>query len=208
MGFTQGSEFGGPRTNVQTTISAVIADSVAGAGSVGSAIVDDGAVVDVGDVANVGDGAVVVEVMPVPVAAEVADADIAEAVVDASVEADVRTPITVMEGVAASVVAPVGRRPKSTVVGWGAPYAGNPVVAVCTPGPVTGRPKVVWIGCGWLIVFRKWRRGLGRVVILCVSATFVRRRSVVGVVLVAAASILLVGVLLIDRCGLLIVGLA
>ncbi len=166
MGLAFCCEFSWLGADVQATATAVVADAVAGASAVRPAIVDDSAAVDVGDVSDVGDRAVVVEVMPVPVAAEEADADVTEAVVDASVEANMGTPVAVMECVAATVVAPVRRRPESTVVGGSAPYAGHPVVAIGTPCPVAGRPEIVGIGSGRLIVFGEWWRSLCGVLIL------------------------------------------
>ena len=141
-------------TNVQTAAAAVVADAVVGPHAVGAAVVDHGAVVDVGvvDAADVVDRAIVVEVMPAPEATKVADADVAEAVVDATVEAYVRAPVAVVEGIAATVPAPVRRRPESTVVGRWHPGAGNPVVASWTPGPVAGRPEIVGVRSGGLIV--------------------------------------------------------
>ncbi len=99
VGLVEGGELGGARADVNATTATVVADAVDGAGAVGDVVVDHGAVVDVGDVADVGDGAVVVEVMPVPVAAEVAEADIAESVVDAAIEADMLAPVSAMEHV-------------------------------------------------------------------------------------------------------------
>ncbi len=101
-----GSELGGLRTVVYAAATAVVADA--------GVVVDlDVAFVDVMNDGRVyvGDGAVVVEVIALPVAAVVAVAGVAVAVVDATVKANVRAPVTAMEEIAAAVEAPIGRRP-------------------------------------------------------------------------------------------------
>jgi len=189
VGFVKSGHFGGAGAHVDAAVAAVVAHAILNASAVGDVVVDDGVVVDVGDVAaDVGYVAVVVEVIAVPVATEVADADVAEAVINTTVEADVRAPIAVVEAVVAAVVAPVGRCPKRAVVrGW-APCAGNPVVAAVAPAPVAGGPDVVGLGSGRLIVVReRWGRLIGNGVIA----------GVVGVL----ALIALVVIGLLDGCG-------
>jgi hypothetical protein len=135
----------------------------AAASVVGDTVVvdDDGAVIDVGDAGYVDaiDGAVVVEVIPVPVTAVVARACVAEAVVNASVEADVRTPEAWIEAVAVAKEAPVGRGPERSGVGGEDPGSGNPVVADWGVIPVARGPDVVGPGGFGLLVGRKrgWR---------------------------------------------------
>ena len=55
--------------------------------------------------------AVVVETAAVPITADVADAEVAEPIIDPAVEAYARTPITRIPDVVASIPAPVSRRP-------------------------------------------------------------------------------------------------
>jgi len=140
------------RRNGDAAAAAVVADAVRGPGSVVGAVVNHVVVVDVGGETDVGDGAVIEEVVAVPIAAEVADADVAEAVVDATVEADVEAPVAVVKAVVAAVVAPVGGSPKRAVVGRRAPDSGDPVVAGVGVAPVAGGPDVVGIGSGGLVV--------------------------------------------------------
>src|ERR1700729_3409547 len=93
--------------------------------------------VDVRDVdhVDVGHGTVVEERSSAPLATDEADTTIAEAVVDASVEADVRSPVTGMKQVNATLPAPVCGCPKNAD-GWRLhPDTRNPVVAVRTVGP-------------------------------------------------------------------------
>jgi hypothetical protein len=136
----------------------------ASAAVVGDACVvvhDDGSVVDVGDVdVDPVDGAVVVEVVAVPVAAVIADTRVAEAVVNATVEANVETPEAAVEAPAVVVPAPVAGGPEGAVVRGSAPCAGDPVVAGGTPIPVSGSPNIVWRGGFGLLVDRQRRRRL------------------------------------------------
>jgi len=72
-------------------------------------IVDDGFVVDVGDVdaAEIIHGPVVSEDAASPIAALVAGAHIAEAVIDAAVESDMRPPISGVPNIEAVPPAPI-----------------------------------------------------------------------------------------------------
>jgi hypothetical protein len=116
VGFVEGSHLGGSRLHTNTAIAAVVADTILNAAGVGDVVIDDGVVVNIGDMANVGNVAVVIEIVTAPVAAEVANADVAEAVVNATVEANVGAPVAVVEAVVAAVVAPVGRGPERAVI--------------------------------------------------------------------------------------------
>jgi hypothetical protein len=117
-------------------------------GDAGVVIDDDGAVIDVGDAGDIDTvhRAVVVEVVASPITAVVADAGVAEAVVDAAVKADVQAPEAAMEAPAVAVPAPVARGPEGAVIRRSAPCAGDPVVARGSPAPVAGGPEVVGLG--------------------------------------------------------------
>lgn len=126
-----------------------------------SVVVDDhGAVVNMSDVDEVNsiDRAVVIEVVPTPVAAVVAESGIAEAVINTAIEADMRTPVPSVKAPTIVVPAPVTGGPKSAIVGGRTPGAGNPVVAGRCPVPVAGRPEIVGSGSLGLIIFREGRR--------------------------------------------------
>jgi hypothetical protein len=77
-------------------------------------IVDDGFVVDVGDVdaAEIIHGPVVSEDAASPIAALVAGAHIAEAIIDAAIESDMRPPIASMVNVDPVIPAPIARGPE------------------------------------------------------------------------------------------------
>jgi hypothetical protein len=168
-----------PRSNAMRP--AVVADAVVDDGAVD----DYGAVVDVGDVdaAEVVDGAVVGEVISMPVSALIANAGVAEAVVHPAIEADVPAPITVIEAIASTDEAPVGRRPQCSLIGRCNPRSWNPVVTASAPAPVARSPEIARLRNGWLLILRE-RRGR----LLCVLG---RRGIVVGI------TVVLVGVVLV-----------
>lgn len=122
---------------------------------------DDGTAIDVSDPVGVDAShrAVVVEVVPVPVAAVVAGAGIAVSIGHAAVEADVQSPVAAIKAIAAAVEAPVAGGPESAGIGRGDPGSGNPIVASGGVAPVTGRPDIVRIGWRRLGVVgqRRWR---------------------------------------------------
>jgi hypothetical protein len=144
----EGLDLGGPRAHVNAASAAVVGDARV-------VVHDDGAVVDVGDAGDIDavDGVVVVEVVALPIAAIVAIAGVAEAIVDAAIETDVQAPVAAMKAPAIVIPTPIAGSPESTVVGWSAPGAGNPIVAGRAPVPVTGGPDIVWRRGLWLLVF-------------------------------------------------------
>ena len=109
--------------------------------------------------------AVIEEVAAVPVAAFVAEADVAEAVIDAAVETDVQAPMSGIKEIAAAVEPPIARRPKRGCVGWLDPCSRHPVIAARAPGPIARSPNVAVSGRGRLIVVGKRRRRIRR--LLC-----------------------------------------
>ena len=116
-------------------------------------------------VVDIVDGAVVIEVIVVPVPALVAISGVAKSIVDTAIEPDMRTPIAGEELVAPAAIAPVARCPQGSIIRRFHPHARHPVIALRRiEGPIAGRPEVVITRCGWLIVFgqRRWRL-LGRV---------------------------------------------
>jgi hypothetical protein len=123
-----------------------------------------------------------------PIAALVANANIAKAIIDAAIVADVRTPIATVKSVAVMIEAPITGRPESSLVRSLNPAAGHPVIAARAPRPITWRPEIVVARSRWLIVFRQRRRRLRRVArrlnsiariirALVISSARARRRS-------------------------------
>jgi len=135
--------------------------STAVIGDTRSIVDNNGSVVDVGDIDDVNsiDGPVVIKIVSVPIAAIVAIAGVTEAIVDATVETNVKAPVAAVEAPAVVVPAPVSGGPQSAVVGWGAPGTGNPVVAGRSPVPVAGCPDIVWRRGLRLLIFGelRWR---------------------------------------------------
>lgn len=173
----QGCEFGWSWPYVQSASAPVIRDAIVVVNN-NCAVID---IRDAGDIDAV-DGAVVVEVISVPIAAVIAVTGVAESIVDTAVEADVQAPEAAMKAVAAAVEAPVTGGPERTVVGRGAPSSGNPVVAAGTPAPVAGGPEIIGLGSLRLLVDgeRWWRRigifgglvGFGQQVVVVLVALF------------------------------------
>jgi hypothetical protein len=177
-----GRNFGRTRSYVDTASATVVGDA-------GDVVDDDWTAIDVGDAdADAVDGAVVVEVVAAPVSAVVTVTGIAEAIVDAAVEADMRPPVAAMEVIAVAVEAPVTGGPERSIVRWRTPDTGNPVVADGSPAPVAGGPEIVRgrsfglivlrQGWGWLIGFEE------RLLVGCRIDVVVAVRRVVGIVLI------------------------
>ena len=184
VGFTQSSQFRGARTPLNAARSAVVAYP---RGSVVGHVAAIN-VVDNRDV-HIVDAAVVVEVAAIPVAALISNAGVAKTVIHIAVEADVRSPVSVEERIAAAGVAPVAGRPKRVLIGSFNPGARNPVVPIGGIVPIARRPNVTVAGARGLLVFRQRRRRLlgvffglnavlrfvGRVIAGVVVSTLLRR---------------------------------
>lgn len=120
--------------------------------TVGSAVITDVAVVVVHDVyiadvdvVNIGyvdvvDLAVVEEAVAIPIAALIATAAIAEPIVDAAIESDMRSPVAGIKAVGVVFIPPIGGGPE-IADGWRFnPDAGDPEVAILTISPVARSP--------------------------------------------------------------------
>src|SRR5271156_6811245 len=120
---------------------------------------NDRPVVDVGHVhVHVHHRAVIEEGAASPLAAAEAYAAVAEAVVNAAVEADVRSPVASVPAVEAAGKTLVARSPEHAHRP-DYPCAGNPVVAaVVIPSPVTRRPEISWTGADGLCIDGQSRR--------------------------------------------------
>ena len=144
-------------------------NSIRAAVEAGVSVVDDCRVVDDClihvDVRNYGRVhgyccCVVREGAAAPFAAGKTAAAVAESVVHAAIEADLRPPIAFMECVITSVSpAPVPRCPEIARLRCSDPGARDPiVVANAIPGPIAGCPHEIGLGARWLHVHRKCRR--------------------------------------------------
>src|SRR5580658_7775660 len=123
-------------------------------------VVDDALIVDVADVhtAEIGDAAVVEVGAMGPIAAMEADAGIAEAVIDAAIEADMRPPIAGVPDIEAVAPTPVARSPEKPDRRRHHPGARDPVIAGRTPGPIARSPHVAGSGQRRLRIDRDRRR--------------------------------------------------
>src|SRR5215469_1175145 len=125
-------------------------------------IVYDRLLVAIGDgrtVVDVVHRAVVEECPVCPVAALVADAGVAEAIHDSTIEANLRTPVasTPEEGAIAITPSPIARSPEQTDRRQN-PRARHPEIIVITPSPVAWRPNVTGTNADRLLVHRQGRR--------------------------------------------------
>ena len=154
----------GDRTELNSVRSTVIARPVV---IVDRDIVYDRPVVNVGDVnvADVIDVAVVVEIVPVPVTALVASAGVSVAIVHATIEANVATPVAMVEAVSTANESPVRRRPQCAVVRRRDPYSRHPVISSRCPGPVSGRPDIARPWNRRLLIFRQLGRRLRSIIL-------------------------------------------
>jgi hypothetical protein len=109
---------------------------------------------------DVVDRAIVEEMSGPPVAALVACAYVSETVINATIEADVRTPVAMEEAVSSANVAPIAGSPERTLVGRLRPHARYPVVAGRGVIPVAGGPEIIVTGSWRLLILRERRRRL------------------------------------------------
>ena len=149
--------------------------------------VGDAAVIHV----NVGyvdivDGAVIVETISAPIPALIADAAVAESVVNAAVVAHILAPEAVVELIQAGGESPISRSPQEAHLRWHRPYAGHPEVALRSVAPISGRPQIAVAGDWRLRIFRQWWRGL-----LCL-----KHRLAVAGILVAGVGVV-IGIVLV-----------
>ena len=154
MAFSSPSLLIAIRTSIDSAVAAVIADAIHGD------IVDHGSVVDMNVVdPDIVDAAVVEEVPTSPVSAGIAGANVAESVIHAAVETDVRSPIARIPDIDPFMPTPIARRPEQADRRRRRPRAGHPEVAVRAVGPIAGRPDITVAGTRRLLINRQRRRG-------------------------------------------------
>ena len=108
--------------------------------------------------AKVRHGTVISKYATTPLAADEADAAKAEAVVNPTIEPDMRAPVAGAPPVHSALVAPVARCPQKTGAGRLHPHARNPEVTRIPIGPVARSPEVARRGQGRLLIHRQGRR--------------------------------------------------
>jgi hypothetical protein len=102
---------------------------------------------------DVVDLTVIKKVSAMPVSAFIAGTKKAEAIIDAAVEAHVRSPISSVPDINAVTPPPIAGRPKEARLWREHPCAGHPIVAVVTPSPIPGRPDITLAGAERLRVY-------------------------------------------------------
>jgi hypothetical protein len=111
MARTRGRFFLWPRTSLNTARTAIVADSIDG-----HVVVDHGLVVNVPNIydVDVGYRAVIEKPVTLPPSTYVAKTEIPEPINNPAIEADLRTPVAIVENIGAIVPSPVGRCPQET----------------------------------------------------------------------------------------------
>ena len=145
-----------PGARVDSALAAVVADPVR------VVVIDHRGVINVVNVGNVHvvDGSIVEKASPVPTSALVAFAEVAESVIDAAIESDVRAPVAFMENECGAAPTPPARCPQETDFRRHHPGPRYPIV-ICigiVPGPVPRRPDITLGRARWLLVHRNRRR--------------------------------------------------
>ena len=146
----------GCRSRIGSTVAAVVADAVH------ARIVDDRLVVRVMNDRGVyvHDRGVVEELPSLPVSALKASAHVSESIKNATVEADLVSPIASVPDVNAVAPSPISRSPQETDFGRENPRARHPVVVTIgiVPSPIAGRPEIAFTRTDGLYVNRQKRR--------------------------------------------------
>ena len=145
------------RAGGNSTSAAVIADMVH-RGDVDYGFVVN--IVNVRDVHIIHRG-VVEEGAVIPISASVTDTAIAEAVVDAAIEADLRAPVAAIPGECIAAPAPVAGSPEQASLRRCHPRTRHPEITFIAIGPVAGRPQITIGGGHGLLVHRQRGRSHG-----------------------------------------------
>jgi hypothetical protein len=124
---------------------------------------------------HIGYRAVIVQLPIVPIGSVIATTRISIAVIDATVVADVGSPITRVPVIISVVVAPPWRSPQGTDIGGHDPCARDPIISGVRVVPVPGSPNVIVAGSGRLRVigkrgrrFRSLNRLVGGIVLIVI----------------------------------------
>src|SRR5712691_5309621 len=107
---------------------------------------------------DVGHRAVVHKLSSAPFPAPKTHARVAVPVINAAVEANMRSPIAAVPYVKAIGKYPISRRPKETGFRGQDPRSGNPVIAVFAIGPISGSPDITRGRANRLDIHRQHRR--------------------------------------------------
>src|ERR1700760_1330812 len=101
---------------------------------------------------------VIEEVPSLPSPAYEAMSEIAEPIINSTVEAHHRSPIPCVENESRTAPAPIRWSPEVTNLRRQHPRARHPVVIIAVPGPVAGIPDIAIPRTNWLVVYGQlWR---------------------------------------------------
>ena len=148
-------QFPGARPDIDSTATSVVADAIL-------AVIPDLVIVYIvnGRRVYIRDYPVVPQVAAVPIGSVIPVAGVSVSVIDAAVEADMRTPVARMQHVNIVIITPPRRRPEGAHPRGHHPCAGNPVVPGTRIIPIARRPLVILSRTGRLTVLGKRRRRL------------------------------------------------
>jgi hypothetical protein len=129
-------------------------------GKVAVIVIGHGPVIEVGDMdaAHIHDRAVIEVSTAAPVTTLESNTTIAESVVHAAVEANMRAPVAAVPQIDAITPTPVAGRPQQPGLRWEHPGARHPVIAVVTVSPVAGAPDIAGRWKRRLHIHRQHRR--------------------------------------------------
>jgi hypothetical protein len=114
-------------------------------------------IVDHGSI-YVNDCGVIRKVPALPASAAKANAAVAEPVVHAAIETNVRPPISRVEDISATTPSPITRRPQQTNLRRPNPHTWNPVITLRTVSPIAGVPQIPIARADRLRINRQHRR--------------------------------------------------
>src|SRR5215469_2039993 len=107
---------------------------------------------------DVPNSCVISEHAVLPSSTNKARAVIPEAIVNSTVEPDVRAPVSGVPHVDTVTPTPIARSPKKSGIGRHNPRARHPVVAIRTVSPIARRPKIAGPRANRLLIYRQdWR---------------------------------------------------
>src|ERR1700734_2781777 len=130
----RGRQFGCGRSGLNAATATVVAHSIDGD------VIDDGLGVDIGDIrgANVDHGPVIEQMAALPITTLKAATAVTEAVIYATVESDLGTPIALIPREGAAITAPIPGSPKISGLRSEHPSTRLPVITLVAvqPGPI------------------------------------------------------------------------
>src|SRR5271163_3567204 len=103
-------------------------------------------------------GGVVRKDSAIPASPDEANAAIAESIINAAVESNVRAPIACMENVPAAAPAPISRSPEKADSWRHNPCAGHPEITIRPISPISRGPEVSRTRADGLVIYRQRRR--------------------------------------------------